>query len=31
MVEGLQADEEYLIDENGDIFKIYFKFISNMG
>jgi len=30
-VEGLGDDEEYLMDSNGDIYSLDFKFILNMG
>jgi hypothetical protein len=30
-IEGLWDDEEYLIDENGDIYSLDFKYITNMG
>jgi hypothetical protein len=30
-IEGLGDDEEYLIDENGDIYTLDFKYITNMG
>ena len=30
-IEGLGDDEEYLIDENGDIYSLDFKYITNMG
>ncbi len=30
-IEGLGDDEEYLIDENGDIYYLDFKYITNMG
>ena len=30
-IEGLGDDDEYLMDENGDIFSLDFKFITNMG
>jgi hypothetical protein len=30
-IEGLEDDEEYLIDENGDIYTLDFKYITNMG
>lgn len=30
-IEGLGEDDEYLIDENGDIYTLDFKFITNMG
>ena len=30
-IEGLGDGEEYLIDENGDIYTLDFKYITNMG
>lgn len=30
-IDGLGEDEEYLMDENGDIYSLDFKFITNMG
>ena len=30
-IEGLGEDEEYLMDEKGDIYSLDFKFITNMG
>lgn len=30
-IEGLGDDDEYLMDENGDIYSLDFKFITNMG
>ena len=30
-IEGLGDDEEYLMDENGDIYSLDFKFITHMG
>ncbi len=30
-IEDLGEDDEYLMDENGDIFTLDFKFIINMG
>ena len=30
-IEGLGEDEEYIIDENGDIYSLDFKYITNMG
>jgi hypothetical protein len=30
-IEGLADDEDYLIDENGDIYTLDFKYITNMG
>ena len=30
-IEGLGDDEEYLIDENGDIYTLDFKYITNIG
>jgi hypothetical protein len=30
-IEGLGDDEEYLIDENGAIYSLDFKYITNMG
>jgi hypothetical protein len=30
-IEGSNDDEEYLMDENGDIYTLDFKFLTNMG
>ena len=30
-IEGLGEDQEYLMDENGDIYSTDFVFITNMG
>ena len=30
-IDGLGEDQEYLMDENGDIYSLDFQFITNMG
>ena len=30
-IEGSAEDEEFLMDENGDIYTLDFKFLTNMG